>query len=208
MSSPTIVHLVRHGYVHNPNAIVYGRLPRFRLSAEGQSQAQAAGEALSHKPLAAIYSSPLLRARQTAQAIRSFHASLSVRLVPLLVEISSPYDGVKISAMEARKWDLYSGNQHPHEQPEQIAERGRQFLQRMRSTHPGQQVVAVTHGDVLAFTIMWAKGETPNWQRKAQMARFGFSDNYPQTASITSFMFCTDDAAELPVVSYLRPYTK
>ena len=206
MSSPTIIHLVRHGYVHNPTAIVYGRLPRFRLSDEGKSQAQAAGKALGRKPLVAIYSSPLLRARQTAQAIQGFHTALQVRLVPLIIEISSPYDGVKISDMEARNWDLYSGNSQPHEQPEHIANRGRQFLQRMRSTHAGQQVVAVTHGDVLAFTIMWAKGERPDWRRKAQMSRFGFSDNYPQTASITTFTFHTDSDTELPNVSYVKPY--
>ena len=30
--APTVVHLVRHGEVHNPEKVLYGRLPGFRLS--------------------------------------------------------------------------------------------------------------------------------------------------------------------------------
>ena len=204
--SLTTIYLVRHGFVHNPDAVMYGRLPRFRLSDEGQVQARAAGKALSDKPLAAIYSSPLLRARQTAQAIQVAHESLRVQLSSLLLEINVPHDGTKISVMEARNWDLYSGNEWPYEQPEHVAERARQFFQRMQKQHQGQQVVGITHGDVLAFATLWAKGETPAWQHKAQMARFGFVDNYPQTASITTFTFHSDANDELPEVSYLRPY--
>ena len=137
--SLTTIYLVRHGFVHNPDAVMYGRLPRFRLSDEGQVQARAAGKALSDKPLAAIYSSPLLRARQTAQAIQVAHESLRVQLSSLLLEINVPHDGTQISVMETRNWDLYSGNEWPYEQPEHVAERARQFFQRMQKQHQGQQ---------------------------------------------------------------------
>ena len=204
--SPTIIHLVRHGLVHSPIGVVYGRLPRFRLSGEGEAQAQAAGKSLSEKPLAAVYCSPLLRTRQTAKAVLAYHPGLKLRLAPLIIEISAPHDGVPIARMEQREWDLYSGNTHPFEQPEHIVARAREFLNQMRVKHAGTQIAGVTHGDVLAFTIMWAKGEYPDWHRKAEMKRFGFSDNYPQTASITTFTFCTENPDELPEVNYLRPY--
>ena len=40
----TTVHLVRHGEVHNPERILYGRLPGYRLSARGEQMAQRVGE--------------------------------------------------------------------------------------------------------------------------------------------------------------------
>jgi len=58
--------LARHGEVHNPSRVLYGRLPRMQLSPEGRRQAQALADFLGPRPLAAIYSSPMLRARRTA----------------------------------------------------------------------------------------------------------------------------------------------
>ena len=57
--------MVRHAHVHNPQDILYGRLPRFRLSPEGRTQAEILARFLSTRDTAAIYTSPLLRARQT-----------------------------------------------------------------------------------------------------------------------------------------------
>ncbi len=79
MSPETTVWLVRHGYVHNPNKIIYGRLPRFRLSERGVEEARAAGRMMSEMTLHAAYSSPLLRARQTAREILAFHPQLRLR---------------------------------------------------------------------------------------------------------------------------------
>ena len=63
----TCIHLIRHGEVHNPEQILYGRLPRFRLSARGRAQARSAGDHLREHDLRAVFSSPLLRTRQTAK---------------------------------------------------------------------------------------------------------------------------------------------
>jgi broad specificity phosphatase PhoE len=202
----TVIHLVRHGLVHNPTEVHYGRLPRFRLSEEGQRQAAAAAKALGKKPIVAVYSSPLLRARQTAQAILAHHPQLKLHRTPLLLEISTPWDGTLISQMIARDWDLYSNNVPPYEQPEHIAARARRFLDGVRARHAGQQVVAVSHGDVIAFTLLWAKGAPLDWRHKAENKRFGLSDNYPQTASITTLSFDERAGNTLPTVSYLRPY--
>ncbi len=66
---PTTITFIRHGEVHNPQRILYGRLPRFALSEQGRAEAQAVAATLRDVPVATVYSSPLLRARQTAQAI-------------------------------------------------------------------------------------------------------------------------------------------
>jgi len=67
--SRTVVHLLRHGEVHNPGRILYGRLPGFRLSEDGQQMACDAAEALRGRDVAEVVASPLLRAQQTAAPI-------------------------------------------------------------------------------------------------------------------------------------------
>ena len=205
----TVIHLVRHGLVHNPNEVFYGRLPRFRLSEEGQRQAQAAAQALRTQPIAAAYSSPLLRTRQTAQAILAHHPHINLKTTPLLLEVGTPWDGTPIPNLVARDWDIYTGNPLPHEQPEHIVARARRFFDGVRAKHHGQHILAVSHGDVIAFTILWAKGQPLDWRHKGENTRFGFADAYPQTASITTLTFGLADTADpdaRPEVSYLRPY--
>jgi broad specificity phosphatase PhoE len=63
------VHLLRHGEVHNPDRVLYGRLPGFRLSDLGVKQAELAGAYLAKRPVTYLVSSPLERALQTARPL-------------------------------------------------------------------------------------------------------------------------------------------
>jgi broad specificity phosphatase PhoE len=65
----TIVHLVRHGEVHNPDGVLYGRLPGFRLSTAGEAMARLVAESLRGHDVTVVRSSPLERAVQTAAPI-------------------------------------------------------------------------------------------------------------------------------------------
>ena len=58
---------MRHGEVFNPDGILYGRLPNFRLSELGQRMAVLAAESLSGHPITGLYVSPLQRAQESAQ---------------------------------------------------------------------------------------------------------------------------------------------
>ena len=62
----TLIHLVRHGEVYNPDGILYGRLPGFHLSELGQQMAAAAAAELAGHPITALYASPLQRAQESA----------------------------------------------------------------------------------------------------------------------------------------------
>ena len=66
MSEQTIVHLLRHGEVYNPDKVLYGRLPDFHLSELGREMAERIGEVLQRRDIALITSSPLDRAQETA----------------------------------------------------------------------------------------------------------------------------------------------
>ncbi|WP_026037708.1 histidine phosphatase family protein [Salinibacterium sp. PAMC 21357] len=62
-----LIHLVRHGEVHNPDRILYGRLPGYHLSELGHRMADLAAASLADRPLTALYASPLQRAQESAQ---------------------------------------------------------------------------------------------------------------------------------------------
>ncbi|MGB3675491.1 MAG: histidine phosphatase family protein, partial [Candidatus Nanopelagicales bacterium] len=66
MSEQTIVHLLRHGEVYNPDKILYGRLPGFVLSDLGHQMAKRVGETLKDRDIVEVWASPLERAQQTA----------------------------------------------------------------------------------------------------------------------------------------------
>ncbi|HWS51183.1 MAG TPA: histidine phosphatase family protein [Microbacterium sp.] len=63
------LHLVRHGEVHNPHRVLYGRLPGYHLSKAGRRMAQAAADHVASldRPLSALYCSPLERAQESAE---------------------------------------------------------------------------------------------------------------------------------------------
>lgn len=66
------IHLIRHGEVYNPDGILYGRLPHFRLSEFGHQMAEAAAKDLKSQKrnVTKIISSPLLRARESAEHVQ------------------------------------------------------------------------------------------------------------------------------------------
>ena len=104
----TTVWLARHGEVHNPAELLYGRLPRMRLSPEGQRQARKLAEFLAPRPLAAIYSSPLLRARRTAAAILERQPGLGrVRIDADLIEVRTRWQGEPLQALVIWERDPY-----------------------------------------------------------------------------------------------------
>lgn len=80
-----LVHLVRHGEVHNPRHLVYASLPGFHLSVLGVRQTQEAARYLARRPVREIWSSPLQRALETAENLAGPHR-LQMRVLPDLVE--------------------------------------------------------------------------------------------------------------------------
>ena len=69
MAETTVVHLLRHGEVHNPDGVLYGRLAGYHLSANGRMMAAAAADYFDGRPVAAIFASPLERAQETAAPV-------------------------------------------------------------------------------------------------------------------------------------------
>src|SRR5438552_11387719 len=107
----TTIWLARHGEAHNPAELLYGRLPRVRLTTEGRRQAQALADFLAPRTLAAIYSSPMLRARRTAETILASHPELTrERIDADLQEVHTRWQGEPLPTLESIEWDFYA---HP-----------------------------------------------------------------------------------------------
>jgi len=86
------VHVIRHGEVENPQKILYGRQPGWRLSEHGQAMASTLGEWAKAIDLAALHVSPLQRAQETAAPIAAAH-NISITTDDRLIEAANIFEG-------------------------------------------------------------------------------------------------------------------
>ena len=161
----TTIHFVRHGEVHNPDHILYERLPGFHLSDRGRRMAEATARYLAASPqtntAAAIYSSPLDRTRETAQAILTAlnETRMARNEEPLelvtdqrIIEAGNNFRGTRIGHGEGAlwrngNWKLVTNLWKPSwgESYRQIAARDGAFAQEKVREHAGQQIIVVSH---------------------------------------------------------------
>ncbi len=147
----TIVHVLRHGEVHNPNGILYGRLPGFSLSVAGRAQAAAVARTLADHDIALVIASPLQRAQETAEAIAVQH-DLLVRTDENLIEAGNTFEGLRVSVGDGalRKprhwWKLRDPFTPSWGEPYlQIAHRMLAAVNKARVEAAGREAVLVSH---------------------------------------------------------------
>ena len=88
----TTVHVARHGEVENPEKILYGRQPGWRLSTRGQQMAETLGEWSKSINLGALHVSPLQRAQETAAPIARAHG-IEITTDERLIEAANVFEG-------------------------------------------------------------------------------------------------------------------
>ncbi len=93
MGGATVVHVMRHGQVHNPDGVLYGRLDGFGLSDLGRQMAERLAEYWRHVPLTHLVSSPLLRARETLAPTAALFQHLEVAIDDRLIEAANAFEG-------------------------------------------------------------------------------------------------------------------
>jgi broad specificity phosphatase PhoE len=102
----TVVHLLRHGEVFNPAGVLYGRLPGFRLSDSGVEMAKAAARAMAGRDVTYLVSSPLERARHTAEPTAA-EFGLEIAVDDRLIETHNVFEGRTV------EWSP-AALKHPH----------------------------------------------------------------------------------------------
>lgn len=149
--SRTVVHLLRHGEVHNPEGILYGRLPGFRLSDVGVRQAELVTEYLGDRDVVHVVASPLERAQQTAEPIAARHG-LDLVTDEGLIEASNVFEGARVSVgdgalRDPRHWFKLRNPFRPSwgEPYREIAGRMLAAVHRARELAWGHEAVCVSH---------------------------------------------------------------
>ncbi|MFQ5829040.1 MAG: histidine phosphatase family protein [Candidatus Methylomirabilia bacterium] len=165
LAASTIVLLVRHAETPTTGAVLPGRKPGLHLSDAGRQQAERLAQRLGQLPrLAAVYSSPRERARETAAAIAR-PRGLAVRTEHGLDEVDiGAWTGLTVKRARCkREWALFqrhpSGFRFPGgESFVEMQARVASTLGRLVEGHPGQTLVAVSHGDPIKAAIAHALG--------------------------------------------------
>lgn len=158
--------LVRHAQTAWNRERRYQGLQDQPLAPEGLAQAEALARALRDEPLAAVYTSPLLRARATAAAIAAPHG-LPLRELPLLREMSfGAWEGRLPDEVRSEDPERFRGwMERPHEvgppggEPlGEVRSRALAALAHLREAHRGETVCVVTHGVVVRMLVLEALG--------------------------------------------------
>ena len=195
----TVVHLLRHGEVHNPEGVLYGRIAGYRLSERGRDQADVVAKALADADIAAVLASPLQRAQETATPLATAHG-LDIRTDDRLIEAGNSFEGQKVGVgdgalRDPRYWWRLRNPFTPSwgEPYQEIADRMLAAVHRARELAPGREAVCVSH-------------QLPIWTlRRFVTGRHLWHDPRRRQcalASLTSLVF--DDAA-LVQVRYTEP---
>jgi broad specificity phosphatase PhoE len=91
-SELTVVHLMRHGEVHNPDGVLYGRKSGYHLSELGVRMAERVAEHLAGRDITHVVASPLERAQETASPIAKAHG-LELATDERLIEAENVFEG-------------------------------------------------------------------------------------------------------------------
>ncbi len=89
----TIVHLVRHGEVHNPGGVLYGRRDGFHLSELGKKMAERIGETIGERDITHLRVSPLERAQETAAPLAAARG-LEIVTDERVIESENKFEGL------------------------------------------------------------------------------------------------------------------
>lgn len=88
----TTVHLLRHGEVHNPQGILYGRANGYHLSERGLKMAERVADRIGGRDITHLVSSPLERAQETAAPLAAARG-LTVQLDERVIESTNVFEG-------------------------------------------------------------------------------------------------------------------
>ncbi|GAA1802365.1 histidine phosphatase family protein [Planosporangium flavigriseum] len=198
-ATKTVVHVLRHGEVYNPDKILYGRLPGFRLSELGVQMAKAAAESLVGRDIAHVVASPLERAQQTAEPFAA-QFTLPIEVDERLIESANLFEGKRVAVgdgalRQPRYWYLMRDPFTPSwgEPYVQIAQRMYAAVLAAREAAEGHEAVCVSH-------------QLPIWtlRRFVERKRLWHDPRRRQCAlaSLTSFHF---EDARIVGIGYSEP---
>ena len=199
MSERTVVHLLRHGEVHNPAKVLYGRLPGYRLSELGERMAARAAEFFAQRDVVRLVSSPLERAQQTAAPIAE-KLGLPVAVDERLVESENVFEGTAVGVgdgvlKDPRNWRFLTNPFRPSwgEPYTRVALRMHAAAEVAREAARGHEAVLVSH-------------QLPIWvTRLSAEHRHLWHDPRRRQCSLASVTSFTYEGDRLVSIAYTEP---
>src|SRR5918998_3910013 len=156
--------LVRHAAHELVDHILCGRMPGVKLGEEGRAQARRVAQRLSRERISAIHTSPLERARETAEPIAE-----QLRLIPEIHDAISEIDvgewaGRDFASLQNHpRWASWNNARNVTRPPGgetmlEVQARVIGHMERVRGAHPDGGVVLVSHGDVIKAALLYCLG--------------------------------------------------
>ncbi|NDL57707.1 histidine phosphatase family protein [Phytoactinopolyspora sp. XMNu-373] len=147
----TKIHLLRHGEVHNPAGVLYGRLPGYRLSERGRAMAERVAETVADRDIVVLVTSPLERAVETGAPVAE-KLGLDPTTDDDLIEAGNIFEGLTFgvgdgSLRKPRHWKHLRNPFRPSwgEPYTEIAARMRLAMERARQAADGHEALLVSH---------------------------------------------------------------
>ena len=199
VSGHTTVHLLRHGEVYNPQGVLYGRLPGYFLSDLGLEMADRAASALANRDIAAVISSPMERAQQTAAPIAKTHR-VEILTNSDLIEAENIFEGKRVSVgdgvlKQPKTWrHLWNPFKPSWGEPyDTVATRMSAAIESARAQAQGREAVLVSH-------------QLPIWiARLAAENRRLWHDPRSRQCTLASVTSLTFDDEGLVAITYSEP---
>lgn len=197
----TTIHLMRHGEVHNPEGVLYGRMPGYHLSGLGRRMAEQVADVLaaSGHDIAAVITSPLERARESgAPTAKRF--GLEPRTDMRLIEAGNHFEGVPVNRnrwvlARPEHWRYYLNPATPSwgEPYTEIVERMSGAIRDALPLAEGREALLVSHQLPVWTTRLWLEG------------RPFLHDPRRRQCSLASLTSLTFDGRTLVGLSYWEP---
>lgn len=171
----TIFHLLRHG---EPAVLgrINGRLPGVGLSAKGRSEIAAVAVRLAAEKIAAIYSSPLQRTRETAEILAD-RLGLPILYREDVIELDfGAWTGLTPAAIRKdERWQVWNTRRSIAATPggeswREVQERVVNALFDLQQTHPDETVLIISHGDVIRAALLFALGMPLDFYSRIEIA--------------------------------------
>ncbi|OGY25216.1 MAG: hypothetical protein A2Z11_04005 [Candidatus Woykebacteria bacterium RBG_16_43_9] len=183
----TTVYFVRHSGPENPDRIVPGRIPGYRLSTLGRETAEKTGEFFKNKPIKYIYTSPLERAYETANIIGKYLPKAKINHVYELTEVDSiHWQAYKLEELFTNNYyEAFLNDPATKDVPENLdglAKRLDGFTQRICEEHKGQEIICVSHLYPIVALRLYLEGKPLTMAKNYEVS----------TASVTTFEFDKD----------------
>lgn len=196
----SVVHLVRHGQVHNPDGVLYGRASGFGLSPLGRQMAERLSEHFADASLVHLVSSPLQRAQETMAPISAAHPHLEVHTDDRVVEAANVFEGRSFGnrneiLLRPSSWWALRNPLRPSwgEAYTSILARMRAAIVDAASHAVGGDALVLSHELPIWMARSWAEGRSLVHDPRRRQTRL---------ASVTTFTF---SGTHLVRVDYTEP---